>query len=455
MAKNRRVHDQRGVIDKAAGRLAVVQRRIDELKLNPGNTRDHDDKQVAKIARSMETFGFLIPVLVDANLQVIAGHGRILAARKLGWTEIPTNQIEHLTEAQARAFAIADNRLCELAVWDDRALAEELKDLSLADLDFTLDVVGFETPEIDFRIQSLAETGAEHDTADDIADQPDEPPTSKVGDLWLLGKHRALNANALLQSSYDVLMNGEKAAVVISDAPYNCAIEGHVCGLGAIHHKDFAMAAGEMSKVEFTKFLTDAYMLMAKHSKDGSVHYQFMDWRHIEEITAAGDATYSALLNLCVWAKDNGGMGSFYRSQHELIFVFRNGRAAHRNNIQLGKYKRNRSNVWRYPGVNSFARKTDEGDLLKIHPTVKPVALIADAIMDSSMRGDLVLDGFLGAGSTTIAAERTGRRCYGIEIDSMYVDRLIRRWQRFSGQRAIHEPTGRLFDDISQAANNE
>jgi DNA modification methylase len=451
MAKNRRGDDPRGIADKAAGRLAVSQHRIDELRLNRNNPRIHADKQITQIARSMEIFGCIIPVAIDASSQVIAGHGRILAALKLGWTHIPTIRIEHLTEAQARAFAIADNRLAQLSVWDDRALAEELQNLSRADIDFDIEVVGFDTPEIDFRIQSLTETRAENDTADDIAEPDNLPPISKMGDLWLLGKnHRVLNGNALLQSSYDVLMKGEKATTVISDAPYNCAIEGNVCGLGAIHHQEFAMAAGEMTRPEFIKFLTDAFSLFAEHSKDGSVHYQFMDWRHLEEITAAGNAAYSELLNLCVWAKDNAGMGSFYRSQHELIFVFRHGRAAHNNNVMLGKYGRNRSNVWRYPGVNSFARRTAEGNLLKIHPTVKPVALIGDPIMDSSARGDLILDGFLGSGSTIIAAERTDRRCHGIEIEPTYVDRLVRRWQRFSGQHAIHAATGRRFDDMSR-----
>jgi DNA modification methylase len=245
-------------------------------------------------------------------------------------------------------------------------------------------------------------------------------------------------------------MNGRKAHMVFTDPPYNVKIDGHATGLGAIRHKNFHMAAGEMSAGEFTDFLARVFSELVAHSVDGSLHYVFMDWRHAKEILAAGDETYSELKALCVWTKDNGGMGSLYRSQHELIFVFKNGRESHRNNIQLGQFGRYRTNVWNYPGVNSFSRKTEEGNLLELHPTVKPVALVADAIMDCSARGDVVLDPFLGSGTTVIAAERTGRVCYGIELDPLYVDVIIRRWQKFTGLSAVHSESGKTFDELEK-----
>jgi hypothetical protein len=225
-------------------------------------------------------------------------------------------------------------------------------------------------------------------------------------------------------------------------------IDGHVGGSGAIHHREFAMASGEMSEVEFTDFLTKSCSLLAQHSTDGSLHFVCMDWRHCGEVLAAGKAAYTELKNLCVWVKDNAGMGSLYRSQHELVFVFKNGRAPHQNHVQLGQYGRYRSNIWRYAGVNSFGRATEDGNLLALHPTVKPTALVADALKDASSRSEIVLDTFLGSGTTLMAAERTGRICYGLEIDPLYVDTIIRRWQAYTGKSALHLGTGLCFADV-------
>jgi hypothetical protein len=233
-------------------------------------------------------------------------------------------------------------------------------------------------------------------------------------------------------------------------------IDGHAGGLGAIHHRPFAMGCGEMDRSEFTAFLQQAFRNLAAFSLDGALQYICMDWRHLDELLAAGRDIYGGLKNLCVWVKDNAGMGSLYRSQHELVFVFKHGRKGHRNNVQLGQFGRNRSNVWRYPGANSFARGGEEANLLALHPTVKPAAMIADAILDCSARGEVVLDGFLGSGTTVIAAERTGRRCYGLELDPVYVDTIIRRWQVLTGGSARHADSGRLFDDLvreAEAAN--
>ena len=247
-------------------------------------------------------------------------------------------------------------------------------------------------------------------------------------------------------------MGEERAATAFIDPPYNVRIDGHAGGLGAIHHRPFPMASGEMDRSQFMAFLGQAFRNLTAFSIDGSIHFVCMDWRHVEELLAAGREAYDELKNICVWVKDNAGMGSFYRSRHELVCVFKHGRNGHRNNIQLGQFGRNRSNVWHYPGANSFARYSEEGNLLALHPTVKPVAMVADAILDCSARGDIVLDAFLGSGTTLIAAERTGRRCYGIELDPAYVDTSVRRWQKLTGGSARHAASGRSFDDLAREA---
>jgi DNA modification methylase len=433
--------------------MLIIYRPIDQLKPDPSNPRRHSKKQIRQIADSIKTFGFNVPVLVDADLNVKAGHGRLLACRELGITEVPTLCLDHLTPAQARAFMITDNRLTEIATWDDRLLAQQLKDLSLLGLDFTLELTGFEMGEIDLRIASLEDVP---DQADDPADALPEfstqPPISKIGDLWMLGRNRLLCGSALDVAAFAALMGEERAATVITDPPYNVRIDGHASGLGAVHHRPFPMASGEMDRAEFTAFLSQTCRNLAEFSFDGALHYIFMDWRHAEELLAAGRDVYGELINLCVWTKHNAGMGSLYRSQHELVFVFKHGRNGHRNNVQLGQFGRNRTNVWHYPGANSFARCGEEGNLSALHPTVKPVAMIADAILDCSARGDIVLDGFLGSGTTVIAAERTGRRGYGLELDPGYVDTIIRRWQALTGGSARHAASGRSFDDLTREA---
>jgi DNA modification methylase len=434
-------------------RLSVVYRRIDDLKPDPANPRLHSKKQIRQIANSIEVFGFIVPILIDRDGKVIAGHGRLLACRELGITDAPTLCLDHLTPAQARAFMIADNRLTEIATWDDRLLAQQLKDLSLLGLDFSLEVIGFEMGEIDLRIASLEDMPEQaHDPADAVPELSLGPPVSKLGDLWVLGRHRISCGNALDPDAFAALMGEERAAMVFTDPPYNVPIDGHASGLGAIHHRPFPMASGEMDEAEFAAFLGQSCRNLAAFSADGSLHYVCMDWRHLGELLAAGREAYGELKNLCVWVKDNAGMGSFYRSQHELVLVFKQGRGSHRNNVQLGQFGRNRSNVWRYPGVNSFARCSEEGNPLALHPTVKPAAMVEDAILDCSARGDIVLDAFLGSGTTVIAAERIGRRCYGLDLDSAYVDTTIRRWQALTGESAHHAVSGRSFDDLAGEA---
>lgn len=422
--------------------LAVVNQSVASLSPYARNARTHTKEQIRQIADSIQAFGFTTPILVDKQNTIIAGHGRLRAAQLLGMTRVPTICLENLTEDQVRSYILADNKLAEKAGWDESILAIELGHLLTVDLGFDITVTGFEVPEIDLIIQGAS---SKPDVEEDPEPLPQGPPITQPGDLWLLDEHRIFCGNSLEPDSFARVMAGRKADVVFVDPPYNVAIDGHVSGNGSIQHREFQMASGEMSEEEFTQFLTTGLGLLAQHSKAGSVHFVCMDWRHVGEVLAAGKHAYDVLLNLCVWAKDKGGMGSFYRSQHELIFVFRNGKASHRNNVQLGKFGRNRTNVWQYPGANTLSRQGEEGNLLALHPTVKPVSLVADALLDCTAPSGLVLDSFLGSGSTLMAAERTGRVCRGIELDPLYVDTAIRRWQRYTGGTAVHAASGKEF----------
>lgn len=440
---------------KSLPRLSILYYKLNELKLDPQNPRTHSKHQVQQIAASIRTFGMNVPILVDAKRRVIAGHGRVFACQVLGIDTVPVIELAELTPEQARAFMIADNRLTENAEWDERLLGESLKFLAEADLDFDIEVTGFEMAEIDLLIEGLAPApDGELDPADDLSAIAEGPVITQPGDFWKLGSHRILCANALEAESFATLMGKKKASMVFTDPPYNVAIAGHAGGLGTIKHRDFAMACGEMDSATFTDFLLCVFGHLAKVSRAGALHYVCMDWRHLPELLAAGGSAYDEFLNLCVWVKGNGGMGSLYRSEHELILVFKHGKGSHQNNVQLGQYGRYRTNVWRYPGANSFARETEEGNLLELHPTVKPVALVADAILDASKRGEIVLDAFLGSGTTIIAAERTGRICYGLELDPAYVDVAIRRWEAYTGIEAIHSESGQRFRECESAGRD-
>jgi DNA modification methylase len=339
---------------------------------------------------------------------------------------------------------LADNKLTDRSSWNDEAVALRLKELTDLALDFDIEATGFEPPEIDIRIQSLDVT------SEDVADNFEVASgsvVSKLGDLWLLDSHRLYCGNALDSAAYNALLAGEMAAATFTDPPYNVAIDGHASGKGKTTHREFPMASGEMTGAEFTSFLQQTFGHLGVHCVEGALIYSCMDWRHMREILAAAQGASLHLLNLCVWAKTNGGMGTLYRSRHELIFVFKNGQAPHLNNVQLGRFGRNRSNVWNYPGANSFQRKKGS-PRLDLHPTAKPVALVADAILDCTQRSDIVLDAFVGSGTTILAAERTGRRCYGIELDARYVDTAIQRWQKFTGRKA-RNAQGQMFNQVA------
>ena len=434
-------------------RVSLVENlSLHAIQLDPQNPRVHSKRQVRQIARSIQTFGFNVPVLVNAEGRLIAGHGRVLAAKLLGLSEIPAIRVQHLTEAQSRAFMIADNRLTENSVWDERLLAEQFQVLSALNLD--IEVTGFEVAEVDASLESLmpARRG-ERDPADAIPEPEAKHPVTRVGDCWILDRHRIYCGDARNDSGYSTLMKGRLADMVFTDPPYNDPIDGYVTGFGKLHHPEFKMGSGEMDPREFTDFLTTIIINLARSSRDGSLHFVCMDWRHARELLGAAHSIYSEFKNLCVWVKENAGQGSLYRSSHELIFIFKYGKKSHQNNIQLGQYGRYRTNVWHYRRANSITGTAEEGVLSHLHPTIKPVELVADAILDCTARGDLVLDPFLGSGTTIIAAERIGRICHGVELDPMYVDTVIRRWQTFTGQNAILEATGEAFNELEKQAN--
>lgn len=421
--------------------------RLKALRPFATNARTHSPKQIALLAAAIGEFGFTNPILVDEANTILAGHGRIEAAKQLGLVEVPTACLGNLSPAQKHAYVLADNRLAELAGWDKETLRFELKHLIA--IDFNVELTGFATGEIDLLIEGAPATD-EPDPADALPTlDRNAPAITRIGDLWLLGPHRLLCADARQAESYTTLLAGEQAQMVFADPPYNVPIAGHAGGSGKIRHREFVMASGEMSREEFTAFLATVFGHLATHSMDGSIHYHCMDWRHLSEILAAGRTTYSELKNVIVWVKNNGGMGSFYRSQHELILAFKNGTAAHVNNFGLGESGRYRTNVWSYPGVNTL--RPGRMDELAMHPTTKPTALVADAIRDCSKRNGLVLDPFLGSGTTILAVERTGRRAAGLELDPKYVDVAIKRWEEFTGEPAVQAQTQQTFAEIAQA----
>lgn len=420
-------------------RLEITYKNLGELKANPKNAKTHSKKQVHQIAQSIKVLGFNNPVLIEADGTIIAGHGRVEAAKELGFESVPTICLAHMTPEQVRAYIIADNRLAEKSGWDNEILKIELDFLMNLDseLGFDATITGFEIPDIDLIVnpEAIEEAKAAKDLEEDFFNSVvDIPQQVKKGELWKLGEHLVYCGDALHEKSYKYLMENAVAEVAFVDYPYNVAVDGHICGKGKTKHEEFAMASGEMSKLEFTNFLKEAMDLQIKYSKNGSIHFGCMDWRHITEIMNAANASGFELKNLCIWDKGTGGMGSLYRSQHELIFVLKNGTAPHVNNVELGVHGRYRTNIWKYRGMH--ASNPESKILAKLHPTVKPVAMIMDALLDCSSPGGIVLDSFGGSGSTLIAAERTKRKARIIEIEPKYCDVILYRWEKFTGKKA-------------------
>jgi DNA modification methylase len=419
---------------------------ISELRPHPSNARTHSKRQIRQIANSIRKFGFNNPVLVDDGQKIVAGHGRVEAAKLLGMETVPTCRLSHLSEADKRAYILADNKLAEKAGWDRELLAIELQ--GLIDLDFEIELTGFELPEIELLLEEAREVkGASKSPEDQVPRCLSGPVVTQTGDLWLLGNHRLLCADARDQAAYEKLLEGAKAEFAFTDPPCTIAIEHNVADRGRVGHQDFA-GNGKMKEAEFIAFLETVFERLSENTMDGAIHQVCMDWRRMWEVLAAGRKIYSELKNVCVWNKTNAGMGSFYRSKHELIFVWKSGAAAQTKNFRLGLHARNRTNVWDYPNVQSM--RADGPQELVPHPRFKPVGLVADAIKDCSRRGALVLDPFCGSGSVLIAAERTGRKARAMEVDPAYVDAAVRRWQDYTGRAAVLAASGETFDSIGE-----
>jgi DNA modification methylase len=423
----------------------------DRLRPYPGNARSHSRKQLKLIADSIKRFGFTNPILVTNDFEVVAGHGRLQAAKSLGLQLVPVVALSSLSEADKKALIIADNRIAELAGWDRDILAIEYQ--GLHDLHFDdIEVTGFSLGEIDTILDEASEKKPVEPGPEDDVPPAVTAPVSQKGDVWILGSHRLLCGDARFDSDYARLLQGETADLVLTDPPFNVRVDGNVSGLGKVRHDEFAMASGEMSEAEFTSFLSTFLGCAKAHSRDGAILFVFMDWRHLFELTCAGREQNLVAKNLVVWAKDNAGMGTFYRSRHELVFVFKNGDGSHINTFELGQHGRYRTNVWEYAGVNTF--RTGRLDELAMHPTVKPVAMLADAIRDVTKRGAIVLDPFAGSGSTLVAAEKTGRQARCIEYEPKYCDVIVRRWQAYTGKAATFEGTDLTFEDFEGARSS-
>ena len=419
----------------------------------PRNARTHSKKQIRQIADSIERFGFTNPVLIDDANMILAGHGRIEAAKRLGLREVPCLRLASMSDAEKRAYILADNKIALNAGWDEDLLAGELEFILAEVEDIDIGITGFSVAEIDMIIDT-AETGPtpQDDSDDVLPDVPASAPVCQLGDTWRLGDHRLVCGDARDEAAYAALMvatdgSAERAQMVFTDPPYNVRIRGNVTSSQKIGHREFVMGSGEMDRDGFEAFLRSTCAQMAAWSADGSIHFICMDWRHLDEISRAGGGVYSELKNLIVWAKDNAGMGSFYRSRHELIFAFKNGTAPHINSFELGQHGRSRTNVWNYRGITSPTK--DSREALALHPTAKPVAMVADAMKDCSSRGGTVLDPFCGSGTILIAAQKTGRRARAIELDPLYCDTAIRRWQLYAKDDAILVETGETFEAVA------
>ncbi len=420
--------------------------KLEQLTPNPKNARIHSERQIKQIARSVDEFGSISPIIVGPDYTIVAGHGRFAAAKLRGYLEVPVLVVEGLTPVQLKAYALADNKLGDLSSFDTQLLIEEIEGIIADSPEFDITVAGFVTAELD-AMSGVIRTGELNDLDDDPPPMPPRRPVSREGDLWDLGEHRLACGDSTKAALIEELLGDEPARLMLSDVPFNLKIEGFASGLGRKAHADFAMATGEMTYYQYVGFLRRSITACMGNLVDGAMVLLFIDWRHAAEMLDAGRATGLDLRNILVWVKDNAGMGSLWRSQHELIIAFKHGSAPHINNVQLGVHGRHRSNVLQYPGMNSGTK--GRGKALEIHATVKPVALIADLILDVSNRGDIVLDPFGGSGTAIIAAEKTGRRARLAEIDPGFVDVAVERWQALTGGTARLAATGQTFAEVA------
>ena len=415
--------------------LSIKYLKPSELKPHSRNPRKHGRKQQKLLLENVNAHGFINPIIIDETNTILAGHCRQLVAVKAGFSSVPCVQISHLSSAQKIAYVLADNKMSDLGQWDTDLLKLNIEDLLV--LDYVVELTGFSTTELDRHFDK------KEVTAELIELAYNYQPITRAGDLWQLGEHRVLCGDALESRSYEQLMDGASAQMLFTDPPYNLKISGHV-KKDCKEAREFAMASGEMSEQQFTSFLKAFLEQAVKTCMPGAVAYCCMNHRHIVELREAAKGLLE-YLQLCVWTKDRAGMGSFYRSQHELVVVFKKTGGPHINNFGLGASGRSRSNVWAYPMVSKNAIGRIESPS---HPTPKPISLVADAIRDCSKRNGIVLDPFLGSGTTLLAAELTGRKLYGIELDPIYVDLSILRWQDRARKSAVNLQSGRTYDEL-------
>ena len=418
---------------------------LDQLKSHVRKLRKNDSAHVREIANSIARLGFNVPLLIGKDNIVVDGDSRVEAAKLLGLSSAPCIRVDHLDETEQRLLRLAVNRLAEKGIWDIGELEAEFKELIIADA--PIEISGFGLDEIDQLVIGADEDGCE---AGDLAPLPGVPAVARVGDLFLLGSHRLICGDATDPAVIRRLMRTDVARMVLTDEPFNVAIGGHVTGG---EHREFVMASGEMTDAQFLKFNQKWMDAVLPHLMDGGILGTFIDWRGLPIAHAAATALGLTPLNLVVWTKTNAGMGSLYRSQHELLPLFKKGDAPHVNNISLGKRGRHRTNVWTYPGASSLGSDARKG--LQDHPTVKPTPMLQDALIDLTNRGDIILDPFLGSGSTLIAAENTGRECRGVELDPLYVDVIIRRYETATGANVILADSDETFEEVAVRRRNE
>lgn len=433
------VHQANQVTEK----LAIVYQRVEDLKPSSKQVRRTNEHQLRQLRGAIANLGFISPVIV-CGTDILDGHARLQAAKDVGITEVPTIDVSHLNLVERKALMVSVNRLSEVGEWNLETLRDTIIDLKVADID--LDITGFTLPELDIIMLDPLEQGASE--LNELPQEVAGAPVAREGDLWLLGSHKLLCGSATEASSYAALMASEPASMVLTDPPYNVKIAGNVSGLGKVKHGEFKQASGEMTDAEFIEFLTAFLTLATAELMSGGTVYGFMDWRHHHELHLAAKAADLQQINLIVWHKGQGGMGGLYRSAHELLLVFCKGDTPAINNVKLGANGRDRTNVWTCAGANKPG--SSAAKLLKDHPTPKPVELLVDAMLDVTHAGDVVLDPFMGSGTTIIAAEECGRVARGIELDPKYVDLAVRRWEQVTGKTATLAGSGETFAAVAE-----
>ena len=439
LAQARERAQRRGRRNDLLPNLQLVRVAIADLKSASRRIHKRDEAQIARIGESLGAFGAARPILITTGYEIIDGHAAVEAAVQNGLTQLPAVIVPHLSDAEVKAFRIAVNRIPERAEWDLEELRVELQELVLEGQ--PIEGLGFDEPQLEIILDG--DEGDAPEAADLEADTAGAAIT-RLLDLWLAPPHRILCADATRAQSYAALMRGIAVRLVLTDVPYNVRIAHNV---SSRKRREFVQASGELKRFEFEAFNFDWMRAAIAYLVDGGLMASFIDWRSLDILLEMARELEVELFNLIVWAKTNAGMGAMWRSQHELLPVWKKGDADHVNNVELGRHGRSRSNVWTYPGASSLGSDSRKG--LKLHPTVKPVAMLQDMLLDVTRRGDSVLDPFLGSGSTLIAAERSGRVVYGMDLDPAYVDVAVRRWQAETGREAILESTGETFAQVA------